>query len=861
MKKLSSKHRAKGFAPKVEPDPRPSNQQIAQSFEQAVAFHQANNLEKALEIYQYILSHRPHNVDTMINVANIYKTQGKIAEAIAIYRRALESKPDSADAWYNLGNTLQVQGEVEEAMQCYRKSLKLRPNFGIAYFNLGRILQDRGNLVEAEGAYKKALKTLKKFPPVYTSLGNIAKSLGKIDEAVSYHQQSVKIDSRYAEGYYNLANIFREGKAYEAAIKSYLLSLKMRADFPEAWFGLSIAYQLSNNLLGAEGALNLALNYNPKFTDAYLSLAVLKQSQGKYSDAETVLNRGLKEQPNNYKLLNLLGLLYKLQRKADLAEQVVRDLLQHYPEDGVTYCNLGTLYNDLGNYEEAIAYLEKSIALATEKSSGYLELAHNNLAYGLVQLQRLSQAIDHCQKALEINPKNILAHLNLGWAFHAQGKIEEAIESFEKIIEIAPDYHGGYSNRLHSLNYDPRQSAETIADAHFTWGKRCQFEALIPKKHAQNPKIRIGYLAPYFNHSVVADLLEPILLNHNQDEFEIFCYSNLFLRDNVKNNLAQLPYHWRDVYHSNDQQGAELINSDELDILVDLAGHLPHNRLPLLARKPAPIQISYLGYPSTTGLEAIDYYLTDGFADPIGLTESYYREELLRLPHSFLTFQPPENSPPVTDLPARENKKITFGSCNPAPSFTPKAIALWSGILKSLPDSRIVLKSPSFTDRPTCDRYLTIFAHCGIDSRRVQLLDSKSDRRENWEFYSTIDIALDPFPYNGTISTCEAMWMGVPVITLAGNTHASRTGVSLLTTVGLTEFIAQDIKEYLRKALALAQNLDRLSQLRANLRQQMTSSPLCDVVAHTQAIEAVYRNVILRSVAPFSGTGSGNLPT
>ncbi len=302
-------------------------------------------------------------------------------------------------------------------------------------------------------------------------------------------------------------------------------------------------------------------------------------------------------------------------------------------------------------------------------------------------------------------------------------------------------------------------------------------------------------------------------------------------------------HHWRDIYRSDDDAVAEVIRNDRIDILVDLAGHTASNRLPLFARKPAPIQAMYLGYPCTSGLASMDYKLTDAQADPPGLTEALHTEQLCRLPHSAWCYSAQPNCPEVAQAPFLARGYITFGSFNAMSKLTARMIQVWSSILQIVPNSRIVLKNLSLGDASTAQRIGTAFAQHGIAPDRVELRGSEPDRARHLRTYDLLDIALDPYPYHGTTTTCEALYMGVPVVSLAGAAHVSRVGLSLLVSIGLPELVAQSAEEYVRIAVELAGDNDRLSMLRQTMRQRMQCSPLMDEAGFVRDLESAYRDM------------------
>jgi predicted O-linked N-acetylglucosamine transferase (SPINDLY family) len=355
--------------------------------------------------------------------------------------------------------------------------------------------------------------------------------------------------------------------------------------------------------------------------------------------------------------------------------------------------------------------------------------------------------------------------------------------------------------------------------------------------------LKIGYVSADFRIHSVARFFETLLANHNRDSVETFCYADIESSDHVSERLASLSDHWCPVRGLTDDELAGKVYADEIDILVDLGGHTANNRLCMFALKPAPIQVSWLGYPDTTGLTSMDYRVTDARADPPGKTDRWYSEDLLRLPNGFLCYRPPRDSESVTPLPVAGRGFITFGSFNALPKVTRKVVSVWASILTSVPNSRLIMKNKSFIDPATRQRYQSLFEEHAIDPDRIDLLGWVSGVNAHMALYGSVDIGLDTFPYNGTTTTCEALWMGVPVLTLQGMTHVERVGASLLSRLDLHDWIAGDPDQYVRKAVEHAQDTRELATLRKNLRDRMRASSLCDGRSFARDMEHAYRSI------------------
>jgi predicted O-linked N-acetylglucosamine transferase (SPINDLY family) len=429
-----------------------------------------------------------------------------------------------------------------------------------------------------------------------------------------------------------------------------------------------------------------------------------------------------------------------------------------------------------------------------------------------------------------------------------QGRIQEAEKCYEKSLLTDPSQPFVKSNLLFALQYNPDRDAETVYREHLKFAERFA-EPLYPavlsylNERTERRRLKIGYVSPDFRRHSVAYFIEPVLLAHKRDCVDVFCYSDVDKKDDFTTRLQGLADHWQDITGDPDERVAERVRRDKIDILVDLAGHTGHNRMLLFSRKPAPLQISWIGYPSTTGLSSIEYKLVDSYTDPPGMTEHYYRENLYRLPGSFLCYQPERTAPDVKSPPVCENGYITFGSFNNFAKVSKAILFVWIDLLKKIPASRLILKAKGFADEGTRRSLLRNFQQHGIAEERVELIAWIPSISDHLALYQKVDIALDTFPYHGTTTTCEALWMGVPVITLAGKNHASRVGVSILSNLGLQGLVAETPDDFIETAVHLAVHIVRLQELRKNLRGIMKRSLLTDADRFTENLEHAYRDM------------------
>jgi predicted O-linked N-acetylglucosamine transferase (SPINDLY family) len=600
------------------------------------------------------------------------------------------------------------------------------------------------------------------------------------------------------------------------------------------------------NMSAAQGQMDQAiahyeraLSLNPDYVEAHNNLGLALATQGRMDQAIAHYERALSLRPDAL-IHNNLGNALAAQGRMDQAIAQYEHTLSLRPDYVEAHSNLGNALAAQGRADQAIAHYERALSLRPD----YAE-AHNNLGNVLMWVGRFKQALAHYQQAVALQSNFVEAHSNLGLAHAALGNMDQAAVHYERALSLRPDYVVAHSNLLLTLNYASASDPESVYAAHRNFAQRREVP-LAPhiQVHSNNRslerRLKIGYVSSDFRQHSVAWFIEPVLENHSRERFEIYCYANHFQEDEVTQRLMSHADHWRRIFGLSDDAVANQIRADCIDILVDLNGHTGKNRLLVFARKPAPLQVTWLGYPNTTGLSAMDYRITDAFADPVGMTEPLHSEKLMRLPDCFSCYQPPRDVPAVSELPARSKGYITFGSFNKLNKVTPAVMALWARILHAVPNSRLILKTSGLGEQATQESIRELFAQSGVAPERLELLGHHQSRKMHLEQYRSVDIGLDPFPYNGTTTTCEALWMGVPVVTLAGKVHAGRVGVSQLSNLGLTELIGQTPDEYVAIASRLAADLEHLGTLRKELRDRMTASPLTDAQGFTKNLERTY---------------------
>lgn len=460
------------------------------------------------------------------------------------------------------------------------------------------------------------------------------------------------------------------------------------------------------------------------------------------------------------------------------------------------------------------------------------------------RVRDLGFAMEYFERSIQARPRDAVFHNNLGSVLVQAGRTEEAAAFFRKALAIDPNLNIAHINLIFVMILLESARPEEVYAEHVAWAKIHADPLLAqaaPHENSRDPerRLRIGYVSADFRQHALTYFIEPALAQHDSAACEVFCYHSGRIVDDVTRRLAQHADHWHEIINLDDEQAAELIRSDGIDILVDLSGHLRDNRLLVFARKPAPIQVTYLAYPNTTGMSAMDYRITDAVCDPPGATERYYRETLIRLPRCMWCYQPRDDMPAVSPLPALTSGAVTFASMNGANKITARMLSLWGRILGEIPGSRIVFTTVPEQGR---ERIRDALAQAGVADARISMHD-RLPTKEFWALYAGIDILLDTFPMNGGTTTCEALWLGVPVVTRSGDIFQSRAGLSILGSMGLNELIAGSDEDYVRIAVALARDSERLAALRAGLRGRMRASPLTDAGGYARALEAAYRGV------------------
>lgn len=614
--------------------------------------------------------------------------------------------------------------------------------------------------------------------------------------------------------------------------------LQMSPNHPDALHLLGmIAYQIGMHDV-AETFFSNALDSAPNFADGHNNLGVVLMAQGKMEEASASYQKTISLMPTHANAHYNLGNVLEEQGRLEEAVASYQAAISLKPDYAEAHNNLGSTLEQQGKLVEAIASFRRVLLIKPDSANAYRQLGRLLLDKGFVD-----DAVEFGRRAVSISPDSAGAHVNLGNALQAQGKLDDAIASFRQALKLKPELAMVYSNLLYTMQYLSTVTPMAVFREHQHYAERyeTQFKAhwqLHKNIPDEDRRLKIGYVSGDFRNHAVAFFIEPILDNHDKLKVEVYCYYNNTQRDSYTDRIAAYADHWVNCARMSDEQLVERIRVDGIDILVDLSGHTAHNRLLVFARKPAPVQATWIGYPST-GLTAMDYRITDAYMDPPGLTECYHSEELIRLPDTLAAYRPLPDCPPVNPLPALTSGELIFACLNNLIKINIAVTKLWARILTALPHSRLMIGNVA--DSGTRQRLVEMFGKAGIGAERL-ILQPRMPIADYLALHQQIDLALDPFPYNGGTSTLHSLWMGVPVITLVGEHTVSRAGVAYLSRVGLSEFITHSEEEYLQRAIQRAQDLPGLNQIRQTLRERMSGAN-SEPGTITRHLEAAYRNI------------------
>ncbi len=779
----------------------------------ALQQHQSGRLTEAEALYRQILDLHPHHADALHLSGLVAHQRGQSDIAVMQIGKAIAVNPMHPVYYSNLGLAFKAQGKPDKAIDSYLKSLSIKADIAEVHFNLGAAYHDLGRTDEAMSSYRRALALKPGYAEAHRNLGNLHYELGNLDEAATCLRALLALRPNSFETHNNLGILLSKQGKLDEAIASYQQALAIKPDHAEAQNNLGLTFREQGRLDDAIASFRDALGIKPDYVDAQYNLGKALQSQGKLDEAADYYGKVLLLRPGMAEAHFLLGNIFNEQAKPKHAIASYRQAIAINPDYAEARHNLGTLLKDEGE---------------------------------------LDDAIDNLRKAYALRPDFVETHANLGGALLEQGRLDEAIASFRKALALRPNFAAAYSNLLFLHAYhatlDP---AAYLAEAR-GWELACVSAqdrlAARSRKFQRSPlagrRLRVGYVSGDFLHHAVTYFIEQLFAQHDRDTIELSAYSTSSVRDAVTDRLQAMVDHWVPVAGWSDASIRDRIDADGIDVLIDLSGHTARSRIGVFAHRAAPVQLHYVGFFASTGLTEMDYYLGDDLLTPPE-TDHHFSEQTWRLPRVSVSYKTVSDVPEPDWRPAGDGT-VWLGSFNDIGKLNPRTLALWAKVLHALPEGRLLLKTKGLADAGNRRRMLDALGKLGISAERIEL-QPNSEWADYIMQYNRLDIALDPVGgHGGYTTTCDALWMGVPVIHALGDRATSRMTASMLNAIGHPEWITHSDQEYIDKVVALARDVEQRKALRPLQRERMANSPLCDAEDLARHLEKAYREMFER---------------
>lgn len=701
-----------------------------------------------------------------------------------------------------------------------------------------RGLQSRGALREAERLYEDILaKRPFEFDALHL-LGVLRMQQGKPAEGLALLAAALKVRPNSAEALSNLAVVLMGLDRHQEALATLDRALALAPANSGAHFNRGVVLVNLGRVADAAESYRKALLINSDHLEASFNLGNVLATLGRHDEALACYDKVLTLDSDHLDAHTNRGNALTQLARHEEAVAAYSSVLSRRPDDVRALTNRATAFKHVGQYEQALADYDRVLAIDPDHAD-----ALYNRGNALIDLGRSDEAIASLRRALAADPARADIRSSEAHALFDARRPDEAIRDFRRVLDGAQD-DAAHSSLIFALNFDPDATTADQQAERTRWAAGYQQAFPAERRHGNVPdpdrRLRVGYVSSHFRQQAATYAFGGVIVSHDRAQLDVTCYSDTVVEDDVTARLRANVDRWRETSGLSDDELAQLIRSDQIDILVDLVGHMRGNRLAVFARKPAPVQVTGWGEPTGTGLKAMDYLL----ADPVLVTAAerhLLAEQVYDLPN-FLGYWTPEPLPESGPLPALASGYITFGSFNRFAKVLDPVLRCWAAILRAVPQSRLVLKDRLLDRASQVQPMLAVLVEEGIAPERVTFLD-QSDRAGHFAAFDGIDLALDPFPHGGGMTTLDALWMGVPVVTWSGRTISSRLAAANLSAVGLTDFIAADRESYVDLAVRMASDVVALAQLRATLRGLMANSPVGDPLSYARAVEAAYRDM------------------
>lgn len=803
---------------------------------------------------------------------------GKFQKAKDELEKFIESNPEDPEAISLLSQLLLLNNETPEAEEKIVKAASINPELPSVLRNYARLLLKQARpeeaLRKAQRAYEKSTDDLESGVVLAACLGASQRD----EEALPLIEKAIERRPDYAEAIANRALIRLRRGEIAGAIADAELVVSIKPHLAQIWWLLgSLRYQ-SKDLPGAIEALENAHSHEPKNVEYLVTLGNFLRQEDKTDESIVYLEKAVEMAPNNANAWSNLGAALYEKKRVGEAKAAFEKSLALDPDSAEVSSNLGALAKDIGDLEGALRHFEKALSIKPDLI-GVL----NNMGVTLRQMGNLQEAEKYYRRAIELSPESAMTYSNLGSTLRYMNRLVDALEYYDKALELDSnlasalqgkahvlallanykdvvtlhnkcldnvDRHmlsRNWEGRLYNWIYHPDLSPEEICEEHKKWGS--QYASLGQENfpdHDRAPirRLRVGYVSPDFRGHTCRFYYEPLFSSHNSEKIELFAYSSVLHADEHTTRLKSYFDGWRDIRRISDKEAAEVIRKDKIDILVDGCGHMKDTRLGIFTLKPAPIQVTWLGAAWTTGLPQMDYVLFDRYMAPEGTAAS---ERIVHLPGTWAAFRPSEKAKQseIKPLPALRNGHITFGYTGRSERLNYKVFSVWGRILKELPQAILVLDYKSFVNSRNQAYFISLMEKSGVDISRVVMRNSV----DIFDGLGSIDILLDSFPHSGGTMLFDALWMGIPAVTLATSRPVGRIGTSLMNNLGLPEWVGISEQEYIDKAVTFAQDTSKLSELRRSLRKRMEASPVMDELSFAKGVEEAYQNMWQKWIA------------
>lgn len=802
--------------------------------------HQAGDLASARASYLHALEVDPRYPDAQYLLGTLEAAAGHPIEALRRFDVAIEGDDDRASYHYSRGEALRALGRLNDALTAFRRALAIDDTDADWWNELGLTFEAAGQQQSAIASYEAALARRSAFAPAAINLANARVQSGDIGAAAALLHLALEFKPDDPRALTGMSQCLLSRGNVPAGIDAARSAVGYAPDAPYARLQLALALAAGDQLDAAETEAHEGVALAPQLAQAHFVLGGILRRRGFNDEADVALARAIELQPDyGDALLERAELLFRTGRAA-IAVELLTPLVEREPDRAAAHLALAISHAQLDNTAAAETHYRKVIEL--DRTAPIANVLLSSLMYAQ---SRVSEAERTARAAIASAPDNAAAWINLALALQAQGQVSDAVSANRRALALDPGSALARSNLLFGMNYLDGVTPETLLEEHKAYGASvAPAPDSIPNfaghDRVGSRKLRIGYVSPDFRDHVVGYFAEPVLVHHDRREIESVCYYTHTTVDHFTHRLRTRSDLWRDLGGASVDEMVRVMRADGLDIVVDLAGHTAHNALPALAQRVAPVQITWLGYPNTTGLSEMDWRVTDARADPPGF-EAHHTERLLRLPEIFLCYDPPGDAPEIVDPLSFGGAPVTFGVFNNFPKITDRMLTLWAEILDRTPGASLLVKTASLRDAGVEERLRDRMSRAGLDARRVRLAGFTVGYGNHLAAVGSVDVALDTFPYHGTSTTCDSLWMGVPVVTLAGDRHAARVSVSILGHLGLDQLVATSAEEYVSIACRLAEDRDELLALRRSMRARMLGTTITDLPAFTRSLEAAYR--------------------